>query len=44
VRDEVEQYLVDLVGVGPDIACGPPAMTMERGFLSNAGSLLPVAS
>ena len=26
------------------IACGPPAMTMERALFSNAGSLLPVAS
>ena len=25
-------------------ACGPPAMTVERAFFSNAGSLLPVAS
>ena len=26
------------------IACGPPAMTVERALFSNAGSLLPVAS
>jgi len=26
------------------IACGPPAMTVERAFVSNAGSLLLVAS
>jgi hypothetical protein len=44
VADEVEQCPVDLVCVVQIIACGPPAMTVERAFFSNAGSLRLVAS
>jgi hypothetical protein len=43
VADEVEQCLVDFVGVGPDDRCGPPAMMVERALFSSAGSLRLVA-
>jgi hypothetical protein len=42
--DEVEQGLVDLVGVGPDNRIRAPSMTMRRTLRIRAGSRSPVAS
>jgi hypothetical protein len=44
VADEVEQCLVDLVGVGPDDRVRPARDDDAAGVDQQRGSLLPVAS
>jgi hypothetical protein len=42
--EEVQQDGVDLAGVGPGMASGPPSITTSRTSLIRPGSRLPVLS